>query len=76
MNNDCVITIESLDQTIETSYADNYVPIGLFCSDAYAPPCGILIESIIEHSNGSINYDILVLESEISKENKQKMLSL
>ena len=48
-----------------------------FCtSDQYAPYCGIAIQSIIETSSDCNNYDIFIMEYDISDDNKIKIISL
>lgn len=76
MDEPVTITIETLEQRIEPVFESDYVPIGLFSSNGYAPFCGVLVESIVEKSKDTINYDIIILESEISDINKQHFMQL
>jgi lipopolysaccharide biosynthesis glycosyltransferase len=43
------------------------------CNDVYVPYCGVCLASILEHSNVSKNYDIIILNRDISEENKRKL---
>lgn len=70
------IDLLSLDDKIYPFYKKNNIAIGLFSSDEYAPYCGILIQSIIKNSTQDNNYDILILERNISDYNKKCIIEL
>ena len=57
-------------------FSKQAVAISFCSSDKYAPFCGITIESIIENSSSEYNYDIFIMEFDISNANKTKILSL
>lgn len=42
----------------------------------YAPYLGVAIKSVIEHSSKEFNYDIFILDSNISKQNKSLILKI
>lgn len=54
----------------------NPIPVVFASSDEFAPVCAVAIESLLEHISKSHFYDIVILESEISKLNKQLISSL
>lgn len=60
---------------LEPAFKKNDIPVVLFASNLYAPYAGVLIQSIIDHANEKNNYDIIILERDISEEN-QRLLKL
>ena len=70
------IYLESKDIRIDPAFERNNIPLCLFSSNAYAPYCGVLIHSVIQNSSIENNYDIIVMERDISSNNKRLMLSL
>ncbi|WP_251570752.1 glycosyltransferase family 8 protein [Parasutterella muris] len=49
----------------------NNVPILLSSSNYYVPYCDVVIKSIVNNSNYNSNYDIIILEQDITEENKK-----
>lgn len=64
------------EDRIEPMFKKNNVPICLFSSNEYAPYCGVLIHSLIENSSLENNYDIIILNRNISEHNKALMEEL
>lgn len=58
------------------AYNKDNVTIVLASSDYFAPYLGVCIKSIIATSTQSHNYDLIVLEREISDVNKRRILSM
>lgn len=54
-------------------WEDNKNVIAVGCSNAYAPYLGVYVQSIRDHASSNRKYDIVVLESDISKDNKDKL---
>ena len=52
------------------SYPNN-IPIVIRINDYYAPYLGVLLQSIIDNAYEKNNYDIIVLEHTVTKENKR-----
>ena len=52
------------------SYPNN-IPIVIRINDYYAPYFTVLLQSIIDNANEKNNYDIIVLEHTVTKENKR-----
>lgn len=52
--------------------------IAVFCStdDKFAPYCGVMLQSIIDHASPAWNYDLIVLQSGLSEESRQLFTSL
>lgn len=67
---------EIVNGKIEPAFSENNVPLCLFSSNDYAPYCGVLVQSVVENSTPEHNYDIVILERNISDNNKRLMLSL
>jgi len=57
-------------------YETNNIPVFLYSSKLYAPYAGVYIQSLIDHASSENNYDIIILEHDISDENKRLLLSL
>ena len=55
---------------------DKSIPICFSVNNNFLPFTGVMIQSIIEHSNNKDNYDIIVLCSDAKEELKNKMLFL
>ncbi len=58
-------------EPLYSTFEGNSVPIILMSSNAYAPLLGVFLQSVIDHASEENNYDIIVLEKEISKRNKK-----
>lgn len=58
------------------AFQENNVPVVAISSNYYAPYIGVFIQSLINHASADHNYDIIVMEHEVSKENKRILCSL
>lgn len=58
---------------ISPIFKERYIPIVLSANDQFVPYLGVVIQSIIDNSNISNNYDIIILHKDIS-ENSQKLI--
>lgn len=63
-------------EEIKPAFSQNNVPIVFSANDNYVPMLGVEIASIIKSSSPKNNYDIVILMTNISSENKVKLLSL
>lgn len=61
---------------IAPAFAENNVPVICVSSNLYAPYAGVMIQSLIDHAGDEHNYDILIMEREITKENKRLLEGL
>lgn len=52
------------------------IPIVFAANSAFAPVCAVAIQSVIENADSQKYYDIIVIESDISKEDKTLICSL
>ena len=68
----CII----FDDTMSPAFSERNVPV--FCStdDNFAPYCGVMLQSIIEHASPAWNYDLIVLQCGLSDENHHRLSSL
>ena len=73
---DNCIMITDEHQRVSPAFGSDGIVLGLFSSDMYAPYCGTLIQSVLCQSRSENNYDILILERDISERNKKNILSL
>lgn len=55
---------------------DNNIAISIRISNHFAPYFAVLLQSIIDYANEKNNYDIIVLERSVTKENKQIIASM
>lgn len=61
---------------IKKVFNDKCVPVCFSANNGFLPFVGVMIQSIIDHSNSNDNYDIVVLCSNPDPKLQQKMLSL
>lgn len=66
------IRIENFEffKELEPKFEERNIPILLSSSNYYVPYCDVVIKSIINSSTCYNNYDIIILEQDISEENK------
>ena len=57
-------------EPIEKIYDNNCIPIAFASSDYFVPYLAVTIQSIIEHNNSLYNYDLVVFNKDISKNNR------
>ena len=65
---------EAVETVIPTS--QNSVPVVLAANDYYAPILCTCLESIKEHVNENVQYDIVIFHTNISKRNQDKIESI
>ena len=58
------------------AFEKNNVAVALASNNGFAPYLSVTVESIIENSSESSNYDILIITSEMSKKNKAMITRL
>ena len=63
--------VEQKEQSILPAFDGNNIALGVSCSNEYIPYLSVYLQSVIEHTDVSKNYDIIVLERSISAENKE-----
>ena len=52
------------------------IPIVFAANNEFAPVCAVAIQSVIENANSEKYYDIIIIKSDISKENQSLICSL
>ena len=55
------------------AFAVNNIPIVFSCTNYYTPYTAITIQSLLEHTSSNNNYDIVILHTNISKDNQQNL---
>ena len=58
------------------AFEQNNVPVAIAVNNLFAPYAGVFIQSLLDHASEKNNYDIIIFEREISKENKRILKSL
>ncbi len=53
------------------AYPSNNIPVLLSSSNYYVPYCDVVIKSITDNCSERFNYDIIILEQDITEENKE-----
>ena len=65
-----------LNGTLSPAFAQNNVPVVLAANNLFAPYTGVFIRSLLDHANEKNNYDIIILNRDISEENERLLKSL
>lgn len=55
------------------AFAERNIPIVLVCSNEYVPYLSVYLRSLLDHVNPKRNYDIVVLQKQITKENQRQL---
>jgi lipopolysaccharide biosynthesis glycosyltransferase len=63
-------------ENIEPAFTKNNIPIALAANDFYAPYLATTITSIVSNSSQDNNYDILIMQRDISDDNKRRLLNI
>ena len=61
---------------VQPAFADGAIPIFLSCNNAFISYLGVLLTSIVENSSKDRNYDIVVLESDVTEKSKETIRSI
>lgn len=64
------------DEILLPAFSTNNIPVVLACDNNYAPYGAITINSIIQNASKDKNYDIILLHTDISDENQEKIQML
>lgn len=65
-----------LNSNISPAFVHNNVPVVIASNNLYAPYTGVFIRSLLDHASEGNNYDVIILERNISEENKRLLKSL
>ena len=74
----CLLGIDNIKESfnILPAYKDNYISVVFSFNDDFSKYFSVALKSLIENSNSEKNYDIVILESEISEVNKKLLLEM
>lgn len=61
---------------LHPAFSEHNIPICCACDNKYALPCGVMLRSLIEHASPENNYDLIILDNGISRENKAKLVEI
>lgn len=67
---------ENFNSYITPAFDKNTIPVVACSDDNYAMSLGALLNSIIRNSSENNNYDIVILDTKISKRNKERLINL
>jgi lipopolysaccharide biosynthesis glycosyltransferase len=66
----------SVDVKISPSFETDYVPIVLSCNESFIGYLGVVLTSLIDNASDDRNYDIIILESDVSDASKARISAL
>lgn len=66
----------STEESLFPAFSTNNIPVVLACDNNYAPYGAITINSIIQNASKDKNYDIILLHTDISADNQNKIRML
>ncbi len=61
---------DTIPHTLPPAFSEASIPVVFAANDAYVPVFAAALQSLLEHASPQYNYDILLLESGIRRENK------
>ena len=64
------------NEYVEPVFKKDYAAIAVPCSNFYAPYLSVWLQSMVETSSSKNNYDIVVLQDDISTKNQKKLLEI
>lgn len=64
------------ENELRPAFNKNNIPVVFMSSNFYVPYLSICLAALIDHTNPEENYDIIILEKEISKDNKETLLHM
>jgi lipopolysaccharide biosynthesis glycosyltransferase len=67
---------ETFNGKLKPAFLEKNIPIAICFDDNYALSGGALVNSIVKNSNNNENYDIVILENNVSERNKHRLKSL
>ncbi len=65
-----------VDEVSEPAFKTNNVPVVFSANNYYVPYLGVTIESLIEHTSNKSNYDIIIMNKDMSAHNKKRLKNL
>ena len=66
----------SVDDRIRPAFEADCVPVVLSCNEGFVSYLGVVLTSLIENASDDRNYDIIVLESDVSETSKERIKTL
>lgn len=61
---------------LHPAFSENNVPVVFAADDSYSPMFAAALQSLMDHSTSENNYDVVLIGTNISKDNKSKLLSM
>ena len=74
----CVAILNTDPQEIELkpAFQKNSIPVVFAANDAFAPVFATCFRSLLDHVSSQYRYDVVLIESNLTKENQKKLLSM
>ncbi len=66
----------AVQEEIYPSFLENNIPIIFNCDNSYCKYLAVAIQSLVDNSSIDVNYDLIVLNSDINAENQEKLMSI
>ena len=63
-------------ERVSPAFEEKNIPVVIAANDKYAPYCGTLLLSIMDHADAQYHYDILLLSHDISETNQMRLREL
>lgn len=61
----------TVDKKIRPAFPEGGVPVVLSCNESFVGYLGVVLTSLIENASNNRNYDIIILETDISEKSKE-----
>ena len=73
-----VVKAEKIEKVPELipAFSENNIPIVLVCSNEYVPYLSVYLRSLLDNTNSKRNYDIIVLQKQITTENQRQLIGM
>lgn len=62
--------------TLKPAFTKNTIPIVFAANNGFVPMFAACLQSLIDHLNSKYNYDVILIQSDVSDENKSALLSM
>lgn len=60
-----------MDNVLKNAFAENSVPVVFAADDGFAPVFAACFRSLLDHAEASVNYDVVLLYTRLSRENTE-----
>lgn len=64
------------DSVLEPAFKENSVPVVFAANDKFVPMFAACFQSLIDHASPQNNYDVVLIESDVTKDNKRELAAM